>query len=91
MGVYQQMLEMYITWAYYIYTKYIRSPFVVGAFVQKWGKGQHQKAELRATMKGLTIAFSRGWSRIHLESDSMYVVSAFTGAQSLVIPWWLRA
>ncbi|KAL8492587.1 hypothetical protein ACS0TY_023974 [Phlomoides rotata] len=65
--------------------------FVIGAFAQKWGNGLSFEAELRAAMSGLTIAISRGWHQIHLESDSMYVVSAFTEPHSLIIPWWLRA
>ncbi|KAL8503397.1 hypothetical protein ACS0TY_022219 [Phlomoides rotata] len=65
--------------------------FVIGAFAQKWGSGLPFEAELRAAMSGLTIAITRGWHRIHLESDSKYVVSAFTEPSSLIIPWWLRA
>ncbi|XP_057779485.1 uncharacterized protein LOC130998068 [Salvia miltiorrhiza] len=55
-------------------------------FHLKGGKGYAFEAELLAVITAVAIAHSRGWHKLWLEADSLYVVKLLED-RSLAVPW----
>ncbi|XP_057803279.1 uncharacterized protein LOC131018582 [Salvia miltiorrhiza] len=63
---------------------------VRGSFHLKGGKGYAFEAELLAVITAVAIAHSRGWHKLWLEADSLYVVKLLED-RSLAVPWCFYA
>ncbi|XP_057811785.1 uncharacterized protein LOC131026023 [Salvia miltiorrhiza] len=59
---------------------------VQGCFHTKGGSGFPFEAELLAAITTIAITYNRGWRKLWLEADSLYVVGLFQ-QRSMEIPW----
>lgn len=64
--------------------------FFEAAFARKMGRELAYEAEVGVAIEGVSSAIMLGWTKIHLESDSTYVVSLF-GKKNLKVPWKFRS
>lgn len=60
----------------------------LGAFSFPIGIASAQRAELVTAMKAMELSLDHGWISLWLETDSMFVLSAFQNSK--VVPWDLH-